>query len=535
MTDTSMIPSSQRMRNSMVGRMGITPTAPAQRVVSSVGYDTGVQTANADAIAKMRLAGASDEQILRVVSARDPGAKALMAAGATPDQVFRAMVTTRTGQPYVDETHTRGNIAELERGARGREFRQTEAARPKQNPLQRAGSDVAEAFGAGTESIAAGKQRAASGGLGNFAVGQGQQLAGVLSQAFSPLNAARAPIGRISERQGMGDVATIPFDIATILVAPETIAKGAAPAARVLAGAGDALETAGKGVGAMRRAIAPADPVTTVNRLRQAKSDAYNIVDNLGVQYTPEATNRMIAEVTAETRAQRINPRVHPMATTRLKDVAKLKDRPVTLSELDDERKIIGRDVAGAASKSERYMGRDMIRAIDEFMNNPAPGDVMASRAPGATGQTATTGAAEINKARDLNTRYSKASAVADALERARLQAGSTGSGGNINNAIRQKLRVVMEKTKNLTPDEKAAFEKIVIGGKGQNVMRQVGELSPAGSGLNAMLHMGAAIKTGGATLPIAVLSHIAKLGADAMTQHRVAELIELIARGGVK
>lgn len=284
MADLSNIPASQRMRNSMVGRMGIEPSTPAETVVPGGGYDVKKQDANARAIAEMRLAGASDDRILRVLSANDPGVKALVDAGVAPDRIFKTIVTTQTGQPYIDRTRTAGNLAELERSAQAREFRASEAARPKQNVVQRAGSDIAQTFREGTQAVEAGKQRAAAGGLGNFALGQGQQLAGVLTQAFSPLNAARAPIGRISAQQGFGDIAAIPFDVATMLVAPETAAKGAAPMARALSGAGRAAmseETARKAGQAVARLL-PKEPTQAVLEARALASPNIKTARPLG-------------------------------------------------------------------------------------------------------------------------------------------------------------------------------------------------------------------------------------------------------------
>lgn len=317
MPDQSNIPAAQRMRSSMVGRMGITPTIPAETIVSGAGYDTSEQVSKAKAIANLRLSGASDDQILRAMAASDSRVKSLMDAGATPDQIFKAVVTTRTGQPYIDETRTRGNIAELERGARGREFRAAEAARPRQNVAQRAGSDIAQAFQEATQSVEAGKQRAAAGGLGNFATGQAQQLAGVLGQIVSPLNAPRAAIGRISERQGLGDVAAIPFDVATMFVAPETVAKGAAPLARGLSEAGRMAmsEQAARRAGQLARNLLPRTPTQTIlesralasPKIKTARPLAKALAENLERAGASEAASAMqtAADMERQARAAR--------------------------------------------------------------------------------------------------------------------------------------------------------------------------------------------------------------------------------------
>lgn len=119
------------------------------------------------------------------------------------------------------------------------------------------------------------------------------------------------------------------------------------------------------------------------------------------------------------------------------------------------------------------------------------------------------------------------------ACSTAQRRAGSTGSGGNTDNAIRQNLRSLMEKTPNLTPAEREAFERVIMGTRTQNTLRQVGKLSPQGNGLMFAAHLGAAGMTGGKSAAVAGVGAASKMAADAMTLRHVDDLVRLIGSGG--
>jgi hypothetical protein len=125
---------------------------------------------------------------------------------------------------------------------------------------------------------------------------------------------------------------------------------------------------------------------------------------------------------------------------------------------------------------------------------------------------------------------------VAKQLEKAKTQAGSTWSGGNIENATRQKLRAILDnpsRSRGFSPDEKAALEQAVIGsGSGHNMARLVGKLSPQGSGLMAALGIG-----GTAANPMLAAGPIAGIAgkkvSEKMTEANVKQLVDIIAAGG--
>lgn len=284
------------------------------------------------------------------------------------------------------------------------------------------------------------------------------------------------------------------------------------------------LGAVGGAAASPRKARAPKAKAPSVEQLRRDKTAAYQAVENAGVTYTPQAMKDLIRGVTDDARAASINPQRHPRATSMLRQIQKLRRRSPTLTQLDQLRQVIRRDVANATDPAEAFFGRRMIDGLDEFIDAAGAAQVKAGDPERA--------ASTIRQARDLNTRVRKIEAVEDAVESARLRAGSTGSGGNIDNATRQNLRRVLENTRNLTDEERAALESIVVGTRGQNLLRQVGKLSPQGNGLMTALSIGGAAANPLLAIPTAT-GAASKVAADAITQTKVKQLVDLIALGG--
>lgn len=257
--------------------------------------------------------------------------------------------------------------------------------------------------------------------------------------------------------------------------------------------------------------------------LGPAKTRAYQAVENAGVAYNRQAVDDLVRGMTDEMTAANISATRHPKASSMLEEIGRLRGREPTLTELDQLRQVIRRDVASSPDASEAFFGRKMIKNLDEFINAAGAGQVRA-------GDPAR-GAAVIREARDLNTRLRKVENVQEAVESARLRAGSTGSGGNVDNAMRQNLRRALEDG-TWTPDEAKALEEIVVGGQGQNFLRLVGKLSPSGNGLMTALNIGGAAANPLLAIP-GLAGIAAKMKADAMTAKKVQQLIEMIAAGG--
>jgi hypothetical protein len=294
------------------------------------------------------------------------------------------------------------------------------------------------------------------------------------------------------------------------------------------------------GLGAVGGAIAPSarvakqpTPKVTAEALRTQKQAAYKAVDDMGIAYTPDASKTLAQGIKDELTAAHISPTRHPKSYSMMQDIETrlAGGEPVTMTSLDQLRQEISRDLTGPRSDpAEQFMGGKIKRNIDDFVDS-AGADQMAN---GEAGDAAKA----IAKARDLNTRYRKVEAVQTARTSAELRAGSTGSGGNVNNATRQNLRRLVDpgsssRIRNLTPDESNALNTAVVGSKGQNTLRQIGKLSPEGNGLMMAGHLAAAVPSGGLSGIAAIAGALSKHIADRQTARQVENLIQLMGQGG--
>jgi len=178
-----------------------------------------------------------------------------------------------------------------------------------------------------------------------------------------------------------------------------------------------------------------------------------------------------------------------------------------------------------ANNKYQSRLGRGLVEGIDNFIANPQAGQY-------AGPQDSLNALAEANK---LWSQFAKADTVDEAFKKATNRAGSTYSGGNENNAIRQELRKVWEKRgeAGFTPDENAAFETAVRGGRVENIARLLGKLAPSRGGLSTWANIGTGAATGGATLPLTALAEGAKVIGDRATRRNLEEVSRVIRAGG--
>ncbi len=251
--------------------------------------------------------------------------------------------------------------------------------------------------------------------------------------------------------------------------------------------------------------------------LTQAKDAAYAAAKQSGATYADEQFNAFKTGLQQSLAASSLNPLRHPKAASMLDDINRVTGDQ-TLESLDQLRQVIYRDVASASDQSEARLGKQMIKALDAFIeSNPA-------------------GSAAIKTARDLNTRVMKIEAVSNAAESAALQNGARYFGGNEANAVRQKLRPFIDPTAakkigNLTPDEAAQLKKVVIGTPVQNALRNVSFFAPNRMGGQIAGMMG--IPTMGLSTAVLPAGALAQTISTGMTKKQLDDLIKLMASGG--
>lgn len=277
----------------------------------------------------------------------------------------------------------------------------------------------------------------------------------------------------------------------------------------------------GAGAGALAARGRPqAQPSPTLDELTRQRDAAYAAVDASGHRYDPQQTDALMQNIAGAMDQAGYHAGLHPKAAQMMERIGQSQRGTPggfapTLSELDQLRQQIGRDVAASPDPGERRMGQIMRDQIDQFIADSG------------------TGNAEILQARDLNARVSKLRSLDNLDDQATRRAARTGSGGNRENTQRQNVDRFLTTTRNLTPDEQAQARATVMGSPAGNMFRLGGKLSPEGSGLMLAGHLAAAVPTHGVSAGIALGGAASKAISEAITSRNVNTLRSLIARGG--
>lgn len=111
-------------------------------------------------------------------------------------------------------------------------------------------------------------------------------------------------------------------------------------------------------------------------------------------------------------------------------------------------------------------------------------------------------------------------------MAKAEHRAARTGIGGNLENVMRQEADKIPNS--GLTAEEQATRDQIVLGSPLRNTLRTAGKLGVDG-GLSLMLHTGAAVGTGGTTIPVTVAGTIARKFGEFLTRRQMGLLSEQI------
>jgi hypothetical protein len=313
----------------------------------------------------------------------------------------------------------------------------------------------------------------------------------------------------------------------------ENMKKGA-----LLGAAGTALEpvvsTIGKGIGKGLGIVKPTPGVMTKDELFDAARNAYRESEQHGVMIKPDAIKDLHDEIISGLAEKGYHKKLTPELQVALDELNKLtmpsmQGAPnyTTLKGLDIVNQM-ARNASSSPSQQSRLMGNIFHNKVDEFLDRIGPNQVISGDAPEA--------ARSLQNAQQYWKTARKTQKVEDLIDNAVLQTASTGSGGNINNKMKQAITNILVQNKKKpggwTPDELAAMRAIIDPGAGRNLARLIGKLSPTGNGLHALLEIGA-VSHNPNFLPLVAGGHLSKVYADRATAAAVDNLMELIRVGG--
>lgn len=261
----------------------------------------------------------------------------------------------------------------------------------------------------------------------------------------------------------------------------------------------------------------------TIAELKASSNARYEHPDVKAVRFAAQPTEELANRASIDLRAEGFRPNLEQNG----KPVFQLVDELRGASNVDDihgVRKALGnlakeRDNVGQMTPNAAAATK-AIDHINDFLPNLKRSDVLV----GDAGKAATI----LKEAAQDYGAYKRAKDIATRGENALDTAGSTYGGGNANNAQRQALRPLskndFQKARGYNQDEKDALRAAVRGNFVGNTARAIGKLGPD-TGLKGIHHIGAAVASGGTSIPFSLATLGAKLGGDFATRRAINRL----------
>jgi hypothetical protein len=369
------------------------------------------------------------------------------------------------------------------------------------------------------------RDRAGSAAIANDVVGMMLPASGLAKGASLAGLAGKTLAGRTASMGAQGAM----LGTGQALGNDQDVAMGAAIGGA--AGVGGNLLGEGLSAGASKIAgLFNKRPKVNADDLKSVAQQAFREADDAGVIYRPEALARLRDELYREMAGKGFHGKLQPGAATAYDELSRLIDGGnVNLTGLKTLRELAsGGWIAGNNKNND--MIRNIVSRIDDFAMSAGPDDVLTGNSQAAQQALA--------KGRDYWSRFRKLEKVDRLLDKAQTRAGSTGSGGNVENATRQNLRKILDSDKmqrGFKPDEKRALRAAVMGTPVQNTLRLLGKLSPQGNGLMAGLGVGSAMMKPEIAIPIMATAAASKKAAEAMTGAHAQTVRKIIAAGGTR
>lgn len=284
---------------------------------------------------------------------------------------------------------------------------------------------------------------------------------------------------------------------------------------------------AGGGALAGKLTQAPAAPIPSTKEVKAQAKIAFKAADDAEAIIKPAPLQKLTQDVIGDATDFGYLPTLHPRIGAVIQELERVNSTNITTKGMMTLRKV-AQNAAKSNDPAEQALGSQIINRIDDMMETLGPDDIVQGNIDDAASSWA--------KGRELWNQFRKSEKIDKALEKADRQAQKAGSGGNTDNALRQRISAILDNDKarrGFTKDEIATMEAIVKGSKVTNAARLLGKFSPTAGFLPAAFSA-AAYPLGGAPAMLLPLGGmVAKGYADRSTRGAIEGLSELIRAGG--
>lgn len=282
--------------------------------------------------------------------------------------------------------------------------------------------------------------------------------------------------------------------------------------------AGDALSS---GIQKVAGVLNKKPVIPTEDEIAARAAAAYQQADADGGMFDPASYKGALDDIRTMLAEDAYLPGNQPGVKTALDELERLEATglPITFKGMEATR----RKVAGGFDPMNKDNNRMLYNVLDKLDDYSQQG-----------------GSGAYPEARQLYAQKSKMADVRKAAEEGARRAKITGSGGNIDNATRQRMDKIAQKGRGYTADERAALENAAYGTPGRNLARRIGRGAPSTGAMGMVTHAllnAAGLGTGGmalpATLALTGVTEGAKRLGERGTEKAVQEVIDIIAAGG--
>jgi hypothetical protein len=280
--------------------------------------------------------------------------------------------------------------------------------------------------------------------------------------------------------------------------------------------------------------VAAARP--TPEQVIQAGSEGYKSPDIASLVISPKGVNNLADSIVSDLgkRNSRLAPQTHAIIDELRNPI---NGQHHTVEDLETTRQLLGTVAGKFSDPVEQGAASTAIKSIDRYLGNIPQGDVLVGNAKLAN--------AALTRARSDYAIGKTAQRVQEKLNDAELQAKSSNSGRNLDNATRQKLRPLLtnkKQSRGLSDEDLALIEENVTGSGLGNTLRSAGNFLGGGGGLG-MLHGGGAGTLAGTlfggpagavigAVAGPALGYAAKKVGNAMTRRNAQQIVgNIIAR----
>lgn len=270
----------------------------------------------------------------------------------------------------------------------------------------------------------------------------------------------------------------------------------------------------------------------SIDDLRAAANADYTAAKQAGVIVGQPAMQRLASDTKTMLANEAFHPKQAPNVKAAFDVIRQSAGDNATLTHLDKVLRGIAGNAAASKVPSEARLGMMVVDQIDDFMDNLKPADLKLGNSQAAV--------EALKRARATWSKMRKAELIDDAVDKARLDASATGTGGNLENRIRQRLKTIYQSPKlrkGFSKPELALMRKAIEGGAVENFLRWTGRsFSPSTGALQGFGSLGASGMAGYFIHPALGLVPAAGLGAKSLAEalaSRNASRLSAAVRGG--